>query len=89
MTELIYPELSYTVQGALYDVYNELRYFELSEEGWENALLIALEGREVAARRQVEYELRYKGYRVGRFFVDVLADGKLLLELKVEASVTT
>jgi GxxExxY protein len=84
MTEIIYPELSYTVQGALYDVYNELRYLDLSEEGWESALLIALEERGVPARRQVEYELRYKGYRVGRFFVDVLAAGKLLLELKVE-----
>jgi len=84
MTEIIYPELSYTVQGALYDVYNELRYLELSEEGWESALLIALEERGIPAQRQVEYELRYKGYRVGRFFVDVLADGKLLLELKVE-----
>ena len=84
MTEVIYPELSYNVQGALYDVYNELRHHDLSEEGWESALLIALEERGVPAQRQVEYELRYKGYRVGRFFVDVLADGKLLLELKVE-----
>jgi len=84
MTELIYPELSYTVQGALYDVFNELRYLDLSEEGWENALLIALAERDVPAQRQVEYELRYKGYRIGRFFVDVLADGKLPLELKVE-----
>ena len=39
MTKIIYPELSYTVQGALYDVYNELRYFDLSEEGWENGSL--------------------------------------------------
>jgi GxxExxY protein len=84
MTELVYPELSYTVQGALYDVYNELRYLDLLEESWESALLIALEEREVPAQRQVEYELRYKGYRIGRFFVDVLADEKLLLELKVE-----
>ncbi len=84
MTEIIYPELSYVVQGSLYDVYNELRYFDLSEEGWENAFLIALEEREVPAQRQVEYELRYKGYRIGRFFVDVLADEKLVLELKVE-----
>ncbi len=84
MTELIYPELSYIVQGALYDVHNELRYLELSEEGWESALLIVLAERGVTAQRQVEYELRYKGYRIGRFFVDVLADGKLLLELKVE-----
>jgi GxxExxY protein len=72
------------VQGALYDIYNELRYLDLSEEGWERALLIALEERGISARRQVEYELRYNGYRVGRFFVDVLADDKLLLELKVE-----
>lgn len=84
MTELIYPELSYMVQGALYDVYNELCYIELSEEGWESALLLALAERGVQAQQQVEYELRYKGYRIGRFFVDVLADGKLLLELKVE-----
>jgi GxxExxY protein len=84
MTEIIYPELSYTVQGAFYDVYNELRYLDLSEEGWESALLITLEERGVPAQRQVEYELHYKGYRIGRFFVDVLADDKLLLELKVE-----
>lgn len=83
MTKIIYPELSYEVQGALYDVYNELRYLELSEEGWETALEIALKERGVPARRQAEYELRYKGYRIGRFFVDVLADEKLLLELKV------
>lgn len=84
MPELIYPELSYTVQGAFYDVYNELCAFELSEKGWETALLIALEERGIAAQRQVEYALHYKGYRIGRFFVDMLVDRKLLLELKVE-----
>lgn len=83
MTELIYPDLSYTVQGAFYDVYNELRHADLSEEGWENALLIALEEREISAARQIEHELHYKGYRIGRFFIDVLAGEKLLLELKV------
>jgi GxxExxY protein len=84
MTDLIYPELSYIVQGALYDVYNELCYLELSEEGWENALLITLAERGVSAHRQVEYELRYKGYRIGRFFVDILVDERLPLELKVQ-----
>ena len=83
MTKLIYPELSYTVQGAFYDVYNELRYLDLSEAAWESALMIALEELDVPAQRQVEYALHYKGYRVGRFFLDVLVDGKLVLELKV------
>lgn len=82
MAKLIYPELSYNIQGACYDVYNELRYLELSEKGWESALLIALEERGVSAGRQVEYELRYKGYRIGRFFGDILVEDKLLLELK-------
>ncbi len=84
MTELIYPELSYVVQGGLFDVYNVLRYFELSEEDWEKALLIVLTERNVSARRQVEYALHYKDHRIGRFFVDVLVNEKLLLELKVE-----
>lgn len=84
MTDLVYPELSYIVQGALFDVYNELCHFGLSEGGWETALLIALAERGVSAQRQVEYELHYKSRRIGRFFVDVLADERLLLELKVE-----
>ncbi len=29
-------------------------------------------------------QLRYKGYRVGRFFVDIVAEEKMVLELKVE-----
>jgi GxxExxY protein len=82
MAELIYPELSYQVQGAIFDVYNELRYFDIGEEGWERALVLAIRQRGLLAERQVEYELRYKGFRIGRFFVDVLADGKIILELK-------
>ena len=67
MPEIIYPDLSYQVQGAFYDVYNALRYQDLSERGWEKALLIALADRGVSAWQQVEYALRYKGYRIGRF----------------------
>jgi GxxExxY protein len=83
MTEVVYPELSYTVQGAIFDTYNELRYFELSEEGWENALMIALGDRGVSAQRQVEYGLRYKDQPIGRFFVDIVVEDKLL-ELKAK-----
>ena len=61
-----------------------LRYQELSESGWEKAVIIVLVDRGVPAQPQAEYELRYKGYRIGRFFAEVVADDKLLLELKVE-----
>jgi GxxExxY protein len=82
MPDIIYPEPSYQVQGAFFDVYNSLCHLGLSEKGWENALMIALADRGIAAERQVAYELHYKGYRVGLFYVDVIADGKLLIELK-------
>ena len=82
MTKLIYPELSYDVQGALFEVHRELRYLDVSEAGWEKALIIALEEKHIHAQQQVEYALDYQGYRIGRFFVDVLADDKILLELK-------
>jgi GxxExxY protein len=84
MTELIYADLTYLVRGAIYDVFNELHHLDLSEAGWEKALLMALQERTIEAQAQVEYELTYKGYRIGRFFVDVLAAGKLLLELKAK-----
>lgn len=37
----------------------------------------------------MEYELRYKGYRIGRFFADVLVEEKLLLEIKAERKLLT
>lgn len=84
MTEIIYPQLTYDIRGACYEVHNALRRFDLSEAGWETALAIALNDRNIAAHRQVELALHYKRLRVGRFFVDVIAErtDRVLLELK-------
>jgi GxxExxY protein len=84
MADIIYPELGYDIQGACFDTHNALRRFDLSEAGWEKALAIALNGRGIAAHRQVELALYYKKWRVGRFFVDVIAERehRVLLELK-------
>ena len=60
MAELIYPQLSYDIRGACYEIHNELRRFDLSEAGWETALMIALKGRGITAHRQVELTLNYK-----------------------------
>lgn len=84
MAQLIFPRLSYDIQGACFDVHNQLKHFDLSEEGWERALAIALHGRNITAHRQVEFALHYKNWRVGRFFVDTIAEreARVLLELK-------
>jgi GxxExxY protein len=84
MARLINAELSYDIRGACYEVHNALRRFDLSEAGWEKALAIALNGRGIAAHCQVELALYYKKWRVGRFFVDAIAEREdtVLLELK-------
>lgn len=86
MTDIIYPELSYQVQGAFFEIHNALHHFGLSEAGWEKALMIALADRHIPAQSQVEYALYYKEYRIGRFFIDVVVDDRLVVEIKtVEA----
>lgn len=82
MADIIYPELSYQVQGAFFDVHNDLRHSGISEAAWETALCIVLQERGIASRRQAEYELRFKGRRIGRFFLDVVVEEKVVLELK-------
>jgi len=82
MTKIIYPELSYQIQGALFDTYNELRSFNLSEDGWETALMVTLKERNLRAERQIEYQLFYRDICVGKFYLDIIVEKKILLELK-------
>jgi GxxExxY protein len=83
MADIIYPELSYKVQGAFFEIHNALHHLGLSEAGWEKALMIALADRGIAAQSQVEHALHYKEHRIARFFIDVVADDKLVIEIKV------
>lgn len=86
MADIIYSELSYQVQGAFFEIHNALRHLDLSEAGWEKALMIALADRRIPAQSQVEYALHYKEHRIGRFFMDVVVDDRLVVEIKaVEA----
>lgn len=81
-SKIIYPKLSYIIQGGFFEVYNKLRYHKLSEEAWEEALVIVLRKRGVVVEPQVKYQLKYKGQKIGLFFVDIVANNKILLELK-------
>lgn len=82
MADILFPKLSYAVQGACFDVHNRLRGLDLSEAGWEKALLIALTERGIRSESQVKFQLAYRGRSVGQFAVDIVVDDKLLLELK-------
>jgi GxxExxY protein len=56
------------------------------ESVYENALAIELLSHGISFQRQVELLVRYRGEVVGKFYADLIIEGKLLLELKATNS---
>lgn len=80
--DIIYPELSYKVVGAAFDVYNELRWGH-KEVVYQRAFAKALDERSIKHEREKFIPVEYHGNRVGRNFIDFLVDDKIAVELKV------
>ena len=52
------------------------------EKVYENALMIELERSGIKALQQVPIAVRYQGRSVGEYFADILADDRIICELK-------
>jgi GxxExxY protein len=79
--ELIEERLTRSVIGAFFDVYNTLGYGFL-----EHLYSVALE-RELVARghevsRELSVRINYKGNELGMQRLDLVVDGKLIVEMK-------
>lgn len=69
------------VVAAVYEVANTLGTGFL-EKVYERALLIELRLRGIKAETQVALRVAYKGESIGDYFVDVLVQDRLIVELK-------
>jgi GxxExxY protein len=74
-------ELTERVMGAVFEVANRLGCGFL-EKVYERALVRELGLRGIGAESQVPLTVGYKGESVGEYFVDVLVEGRLVVELK-------
>jgi GxxExxY protein len=74
-------ELTERVMGAVFEVANRLGCGFL-EKVYERALVRELGLRGIGAEAQVPLTVGYKGESVGEYFVDVLVEGRLVVELK-------
>lgn len=74
-------ELTYQINGAIYEVNRELGSVFL-EKVYENALLKELALRRIRAESQVPLTVMYKGESVGEYCADIVVEGKIILELK-------
>ncbi|MCC7359593.1 MAG: GxxExxY protein [Anaerolineales bacterium] len=79
--KLVHEALSYEIRGALYEVYNTLGP-GFREETYKQAVLNELQRRGVPAARECPIEVAYKGVVIDQYRLDLVVDGKVILELK-------
>jgi GxxExxY protein len=74
-------ELTYVINGAIFEVSRELGAGFL-EKVYENSLLLELKERSLKAEAQVPVKVNYKDKEVGEYYADMVVEDRVLLELK-------
>jgi len=77
----MHKELTETIIGVFYEVYNELGHGFL-ESVYQRAFEIALTGKGLDVLHQIEVPVWFRGQKVGDFEADLLVNKCVLLELK-------
>ena len=78
---MLHEEITSQVIAAFYAVYNTLGYGFL-EKVYENTLILELQKRGLRVLRQVPIQVHYEGVVVGKYFADLLIEGKVVVEIK-------
>lgn len=76
-----HQELTKSIIGLYYDVYNELGY-GFMEKVYHNAMLIELKKRGFEIDNQKKLNVLYKNEIVGEYVPDIIVNNKVILELK-------
>ncbi len=86
-TKLLYPDLSFEIMKFIFEVHNQLGS-GYTEEIYERALIIELEQNGIPFESQKCIEVMYKGQKIGVYRLDIVVDGKIVLELKAVKELT-
>ena len=74
-------DLTYQIIGAAYQVYKTLG-FGFLESVYKKAMVIELGKKGLAVEEEKPLKVFYEGKIVGDFFVDLLVNGEVIVELK-------
>ena len=85
-SQLKHAQLTETIIGVFYDVYNELG-FGILESVYRKSLQLALREKELKVEAEVAVPVFFRGINVGDFRADLVVDDCLLLELKTAESI--
>ena len=84
---LLFKEEVFQIVGAAMEVLNELGH-GLHEKPYENALVVEFGLRKVPFRQQPNYDVLYKGHKVGLFVPDLIAYDSVVVDAKVIDRIT-
>ena len=86
MTNLIHPELSYTVQGMIMEIYNQHGPM-LHEDIYEQLVVHLMQKAGYPCQSQQEFPVLYKDVHIATFRTDVSLLPQLIIELKVTSRI--
>lgn len=81
MTEFLYKELTYKLQGCFFSVYNALG-FGHKETVYQKAPEIELKKNQIVFEPQKILNIYYNKERVGNYRPDLVIDNKIIVEIK-------
>lgn len=87
MTKLLHKELTGTIIGVYYDVYNGTGR-TYPEFIYESAMIHDLQRKSIFCQRQPEYRVFYKDKLVGVQRLDLFVAGEVVVEIKVKPQLT-
>lgn len=82
--ELLYPELSYTVQGCIFDTYKLYRNSQ-KEAIYHNTLLEKLKEKNLEIIKNKQLPVLYEGKKMGVYIPDLIVEEKILIEIKAKS----
>jgi GxxExxY protein len=86
MAEIIEKDLSYQIVQAAYEVSNGLGP-GFGEDIYEEAMVIVLKKYNHEVEQQKRVKIYFQGHEVGLHKIDLIVDGRVILELKAAAEI--
>jgi len=80
-TNIVYPDLSYQIMGAIFEVHTKLGPGFL-ESVYQRALIEELSGRGMNVETEKVIDLTYKDKKIGTHRLDLVVEDKVVVELK-------
>jgi GxxExxY protein len=84
---LLLKDEVFNIVAAAMEVLNGLGH-GLNEKPYENALVVEFKLRGIPWQQQPNYEVLYKGHKVGLFIPDLIAYGAIIVDAKVIEQIT-